>query len=201
MRTGAAGAVPEGWVMQAYRFALDPAPGQEAMLRSHCGGQRRAFNWGLGLIKTNLDQRAAERSYGLSDGELTPPVNWSAYSLRKTWNQVKDDVAPWWRENSKEAYSSGLANLAAALSNWSASRRGERNGPWVRFPRFKSKKARRRGRHRRGRDEHADRAAALRQRGDRQGDRLAHPDQAGADQPGADRGHGAERRRAPRGAR
>jgi putative transposase len=111
------------------------------MLRSHCGGQRRAFNWGLGLIKTNLDQRAAERSYGLSDDELTPPVNWSAYSLRKTWNQVKDDVAPWWRENSKEAYSSGFANLAAALSNWSASRCGERNGPRVWFPRFKSKKA------------------------------------------------------------
>jgi putative transposase len=49
-------------------------------------------------------------------------------------------VAPWWRENSKEAYSSGLANLATALGNWSASRAGQRAGVRVRFPRFKLSK-------------------------------------------------------------
>ncbi|RDI28031.1 hypothetical protein DFR72_106521, partial [Lentzea flaviverrucosa] len=26
-------------------------------MRSHCGGQRRAFNWGLARIKANLEQR------------------------------------------------------------------------------------------------------------------------------------------------
>jgi putative transposase len=36
-------------VVQAYRFAVDPTPTQEAALRSHCGGQRYAFNWGLAL--------------------------------------------------------------------------------------------------------------------------------------------------------
>jgi putative transposase len=30
-------------VVQAYRFALDPTPEQDAVLRSHCGGQRYAF--------------------------------------------------------------------------------------------------------------------------------------------------------------
>lgn len=141
MSIGAGCAAPEGQVVQGYRFALDPTDAQEQLLRSHCGAQRRAFNWGLGLIKMNLDQRAAERSYGVADDELTAVVGWSAYGLRKRWNLVKHDVAPWWRENSKEAYSSGLANLAAALSNWSASRCGDRNGPRVRFPRFKSKRA------------------------------------------------------------
>ncbi|WP_211335488.1 helix-turn-helix domain-containing protein, partial [Lentzea flaviverrucosa] len=34
-----------------------PQPGQEQALRSHCGGQRRAFNWGLARIKANLEQR------------------------------------------------------------------------------------------------------------------------------------------------
>jgi hypothetical protein len=29
-----------GVVIQAYRFALDPSPGQDDALRSHCGGQR-----------------------------------------------------------------------------------------------------------------------------------------------------------------
>ena len=141
MSIGAGCAVPEGQVVQGYRFALDPTDAQEQLLRSHCGAQRRAFNWGLGLIKMNLDQRAAERSYGVADDELTAVVGWSAYGLRKRWNLVKHDVAPWWRENSKEAYSSGLANLAAALGNWSACRCGDRNGPRVRFPRFKSKRA------------------------------------------------------------
>jgi putative transposase len=129
-----------GVVIQAYRFALDPTPGQDAGLRSHCGGQRRAFNWGLARVKANLDQREAEKSYGIPDAELTPSVPWSAYGMRKDWNRAKDAVAPWWAENSKEAYSSGLANLATALGNWADSRSGKRRGPRVRFPRFKGKR-------------------------------------------------------------
>ena len=34
-------------VNQAYKFALDPAPVQERMLRSHAGAARFAWNWGL----------------------------------------------------------------------------------------------------------------------------------------------------------
>ena len=45
----------------------------------------------------------------------------------------------WWGENSKEAYSSGLEALAKGLSNWAKSRKGERKGRRVGFPRFKSK--------------------------------------------------------------
>jgi putative transposase len=72
--------------------------------------------------------------------QLTPSLSWSAYSLRKLWNRVKDEIAPWWAENSKEAYASGVANLATALGNWNASRAGTRRGPKVRFPRFKGKR-------------------------------------------------------------
>jgi putative transposase len=128
-------------VIQAYRFALDPTAEQDAVLRSHCGAQRYAFNWGLALVEANLDQRRAEKSYGVPEAELTPSLSWSAYSLRKTWNQAKDTVAPWWGENSKEAYSSGLANLATGLGNWSASKNGTRRGRKVRFPRFRGKRA------------------------------------------------------------
>lgn len=67
-------------------------------------------------------------------------MNWSAYSLRKEWNQVKDEVAPWWGENSTEAYSSGPANLAVALKNWGDSQAGKRRGRVVRFPTFKGKR-------------------------------------------------------------
>jgi putative transposase len=128
-------------VVQAYQFALAPTPVQDTQLRSHCGGQRYAYNWGLAQVKVNLDQRAAEKSYDIPADQLTPSVSWSAYSLRKTWNQAKDAVAPWWAENSKEAYSSGLANLATALGNWSDFRTGKRRGPKIRFPRFKGKRA------------------------------------------------------------
>jgi putative transposase len=128
-------------VIQAYRFALDPTPTREAALRSQCGGQRFAFNWGLVRVKANLDQRKAEQSYGLAGEQLTPSLPWTAYSLRKDWNQTKTEVAPWWGENSKEAYSSGLANLATALKNWDDSRKGTRTGPKVRFPRFKGRRA------------------------------------------------------------
>jgi putative transposase len=128
-------------VVQAYRFALDPTPAQERTLRSHCGAQRFAYNWGLARVKANLAQREAERSYGIPEPELTPAAGWSAWALRKEFNQAKDAVAPWWPENSKEAYASGLANLAGALQNWKASRDGARTGPAVRFPVFKGKRA------------------------------------------------------------
>jgi putative transposase len=68
----------------AYRFALDPTPEQGAVLRSHCGGQRYAVNWGLALVTAVMDQRKAEAPYGIPDAESTPSLNWSAYSLRKS---------------------------------------------------------------------------------------------------------------------
>jgi hypothetical protein len=58
------------------------------------GAQRFACNWGLARVKANLAQREAERSYGIPDEELTPPANWSAWELRKEFNQVKDSVEP-----------------------------------------------------------------------------------------------------------
>jgi IS605 OrfB family transposase len=124
----------------AYRFALNPTPAQERALRSHAGAARVAFNWGLARVKANLDQRAAEKSYGVADADLTPPVSWSLYSLRKDWNAVKNTVAPWWGECSKEAFNTGLDQLARALKNWGDSRKGTRRGKPVGFPRFRSRR-------------------------------------------------------------
>jgi len=124
----------------AYRFALDPAPAQERALRSHAGAARVAFNWGLGRVKANLGQREAEKSYGITGDDLTPSISWSLYSLRKEWNAAKDEVAPWWGECSKEAFSTGLDGLARALKNWGNSRKGKRKGSAAGFPRFRSKR-------------------------------------------------------------
>jgi putative transposase len=126
-------------VVQAYRFALDPTPAQAAALSSHAGAARRAYNWAIGRIKANWDQRAAEATYSLAGDELTPWQGWSLPALRRDWNTAKDDAAPWWAENSKEAYGTGLANAAAAMKNWNDSRKGRRKGKKVGFPRFKKK--------------------------------------------------------------
>ncbi|WP_218717524.1 RNA-guided endonuclease TnpB family protein [Nocardia sp. MH4] len=118
-------------MIRAFVFALDPTDAQADAMRSHCGAQRLAFNWCLARVLANWSQRRAEESYGLAPDALTPWISASAYSLRKAWNAAKGEVAPWWAENSKEAYASGGANLATALKNYSAG--------LTRLPRFKSK--------------------------------------------------------------
>lgn len=126
-------------VVQAYRFALAPTSVQEQRLLAHCGAARFAFNAMLAAVKANLDQRSAEKTYGLDGDDLTPSLGWSAYSLSKEWNRRKDTVAPWWADNSFAAYRSGCTGLATALEGWTNSRRGARSGGQVGFPRFKAK--------------------------------------------------------------
>jgi len=116
-------------VIQAYRFALDPTPAQQAALRSHCGAQRFAFNWGLARVKANLSQREAERSYGVPEELLTPVVSWSGWQLRKDFNVAKREVAPWWAKNSKEAYASGLANPSGRAGELVGQSRRHQEGP------------------------------------------------------------------------
>jgi putative transposase len=127
------------WVVQAYRFALDPTSAQGKALAGHCHAARAAFNVMLAAVRANRDQRQAERPYGLGEADLTPGLNWSVYGLRREWNRRKSAVAPWWAAYSKEAYASGCANLAAALKNWNDSRRGQRAGRQMGFPRFKAR--------------------------------------------------------------
>ena len=126
--------------IQAYRFALDLTPGQERAVLAHAGAARVAYNWALARVKAVMDQRAAERSYGVGDDRLTPAVSWSLPALRKAWNAAKPAVAPWWPEVSKEAFNTGLDALARGLANWAGSRSGTRAGRLVGFPRFRSRR-------------------------------------------------------------
>jgi putative transposase len=127
-------------VTQAYRFALDPTPAQERDLAAHAGAARFAYNWALAAVKANLAQREAERSYGITDDDLTSSLSWNLPALRRAWNQAKGIVAPWWAECSKEAFNTGLDGLARALKNFSAAKNGQRGGKRVGFPRFKSRR-------------------------------------------------------------
>jgi putative transposase len=126
--------VPEGITMakviQGYRFALDPTRRQRRALASHCGAARVAYNWGLILVQERLRQRRA--------GEDVE-VPWTLPELQREWNRAKQQDAPWWAENSKEAYKSGLDGLTRALKNWTDARTGRRKGRPVGFPRMKRK--------------------------------------------------------------
>ena len=95
----------------------------------HAGAARFAYNWGLDLVSNHLAARRTlvvpairqgagrEEAKCWADGPLGP-LPWTLPALRRAWNQAKDSVAPWWAENSKESYNSGLDALA--------------RGPWMR---------------------------------------------------------------------
>jgi putative transposase len=137
-------------VTQAYRFELDANNKTSRMLAGHAGAARFAFNWGLATVIARLEARRAFTVLALRQGasaadaevwaaSLVGPVPWSLPALRREWNRVKDQLAPWWADYSKEAYSSGLDNLARALKGFFDSRSGVRDGSRMGWPRFKKR--------------------------------------------------------------
>jgi hypothetical protein len=104
-------------VYQAFRFELDPNNRTLSALSSHAGAARFAFKWGLRTINAHMAAYEVARVLALRQGasaveakrwagEVTGPLPCTLPALRRQWNQDKHDVAPWWRSNSKEAYSS-----------------------------------------------------------------------------------------------
>lgn len=92
------------------RYTLDPTPSQEQSFSSHSGAVRYAYNWALARIEKNWNDR--------NQGITTDYADSSMIGLRKVWNQEKHEIAPWYSENSKEAYDSGLRNLSTAVSRY-----------------------------------------------------------------------------------
>ncbi|HEX7165080.1 MAG TPA: helix-turn-helix domain-containing protein, partial [Trebonia sp.] len=114
-------------VKLAYRFALDPTPAQQRALRSHAGAARFAWNWGLHQCRQRY---AAERKW------------YSAAELHRLWNAAKkaDPALGWWAENSKCVSQETFRNLDRALSDFVKSKRGERKGKKLGFPRYKKRR-------------------------------------------------------------
>jgi putative transposase len=129
--------IPDGWSVQAFRFALDCTPEQAACVRRQFGGRRKARNWAVATLKADLARYHAT-------GTETPKPSLPA--LRKRWNQAKDTECVnartgevWWPEISKEAFSDGIKAGVDAYWNWQTSRAGKRAGRKVGFPRFAKK--------------------------------------------------------------
>jgi putative transposase len=139
-----------------FRFTLDPNREQHQRLLAHAGAARLAYNHHIGRAVANLGQRSAERSYGVAEADLTPPLSWSKVSFINHMNAWKDGRSadtrvsldaggnevrglPWRGEVSTDVFECASVNAATALANWSKSRKGARAGKAAGFPRFKSR--------------------------------------------------------------
>ena len=130
-------AAPEGHIIQAFTFALDPMPAQATQIARFFGARRKAFNWTLASITADLEH------YHETGESGTPP---SFYSLRKRWNGAKDAVCVnaetdeiWWPEVSKEVFADGVRGATDAYWRWQKSRAGKIKGRKAGFPRFKKR--------------------------------------------------------------
>jgi putative transposase len=126
--------VPSGWMVTGATFEVEwpKEPERRSLIWSHFGARRFAKNWVIEQVKADLEAKKKNPHHA--------QIPWTLGDLRKRWNQVKDEKAPWWPVNSKECYSAGIADAVRALQNWSASKHGKRKGRRVGFPRFESKK-------------------------------------------------------------
>lgn len=123
--------IPDGMMIIGVQIPLDPTPRQMGLLASNAGAARYAYNQAY----THIMQQLAGCIGVQGDGK----ADWSLPALRRWWNEWKQELAPWWRDNSKEAYSSGLADLAQAFANYFDSRNGERGGERVGWPKRRAK--------------------------------------------------------------
>ena len=105
--------------------------------------------WSSYLRELN-EKRKKDHEAKVASGQRKPgryrPVSewcpWSAEAMRYVWNRVKDEVAPWWAENSKECYSSAFEALSRAFKDHFASLDGTRKGHYVGWPRYKRRSVR-----------------------------------------------------------
>ena len=126
--------IPDGWIARGFMFEVSwpDDPESASSIRSQFGGRRFAYNWALAQVKADMDAKKVDPSH--------TSVPWNLYALRKRFNAEKPTIAPWWEANSKEAYSTGIADLCVALKNWSDSKSGKRKGRKVGFPKFRSRR-------------------------------------------------------------
>jgi hypothetical protein len=92
----------------------------------HAGAARKAWNRGLEQCRKRYE---AEKQW------------YWAIDLHRLWNQAKrqDPKLAWWKENSKCVYQEAFRNLDRVLCDFIASKKGERKGPRLGFPRRKKK--------------------------------------------------------------
>jgi putative transposase len=105
-------------VTQVVKLRPDTSPAQVEVLRGYCGTARAVYNILLFRLKVNMSQRAAERSYGIADADLTPATSWHKFSLEKLLRDNRDSWVPWWREVPWQVLDLPAQQLATGLARF-----------------------------------------------------------------------------------
>jgi putative transposase len=139
-----------------FQFALDPNLEQRVLLAKCAGARRYTVNHHLARVKANLEARSSERDDLTDEGTprqpSTPSLSWTAFSFINEFNAWKNGQSDdslvnedgtrglaWRHELPGDVFECASVDAARALENFSASRRGERSGTPVGFPRFQAK--------------------------------------------------------------
>jgi putative transposase len=98
-------------------------------------------NFCLEKVKAALEQREAEKTYGVPGKDLTP-VPWSAPALERLWRLEHRDRHPWFTEEglSSRVPKEACRVRAAGFKNFFDSRSGKRKGRKVDFPDWRKRK-------------------------------------------------------------
>ena len=144
--------LPARWTVQSFKFELDPTDETAVLIRRHVGMRRKAHNWAVAHMtdQTMLYRRRADADMELP--EMRPVKHrkvdplFTLRGFRKFWNRRKNKLCVdvetgevWWGELSKEAAANGIDDAVSAYWDWVASRKGDRKGPRLGFPKFKMK--------------------------------------------------------------
>lgn len=92
------------------QYALNPNKKQLEALSSHSGAARFTYNYALHKIYNNWEQ--------VKNGEVEEYLKINLPVMRKLFNQEKDAIAPWWKENGKNAYDTGINNAVNAYQRY-----------------------------------------------------------------------------------
>ncbi len=110
----------EGWVLQAFSFALDPSVSQRCLFERFFGARRFVHNWAVQLLRDDYEEY---KKTGVSGGKP------SLRLLRKRWNVEKDAVAvdsvtgePWWRDVSRRVFEDGIEGAVGGYWRWQKTR-------------------------------------------------------------------------------
>ncbi|HEV3186637.1 MAG TPA: RNA-guided endonuclease TnpB family protein [Acidimicrobiales bacterium] len=139
-----------------FQFAIDPSPEQKILLAKCAGARRFTVNHHLARVRANLDARLVERDALSASGDpcepSTPSLSWSAFSFINEFNAWKNGRSAdspvsgdgirglaWRHELPNDVFECASVDAARALENFAASRRGERGGAPVGFPRFQAR--------------------------------------------------------------
>ena len=112
-------------VYEAVKVKLDPTPSQIRAFKSHVGAARFAYNACYSAIEKIKD---TEDSIYISGRNIRDLI----------WMKIRDEVAPWHKENSKESYVNACFNLAQAYQNFFDGCSGKRKDK-PGYPKFKKK--------------------------------------------------------------